>query len=187
MRQINMKCIKLKLYLAPQRTVQFYWVRRMFQSDWWGLRTGLECHDGEDGAGQLNLYQYFTLIRGTRPRYQLRLCLLCGRVSLLPPTVMGRGLYLNSGGGREPGYNSWTHIMTHWLGLSDRGQHGATVFLHRTPANPIESVEYGWEVIVWINLLNCSPGSLYLYQQRQYEPLLRDFCHACPLSQVSGV
>ena len=167
MRQINMKCIKLKLYLAPQRTVQFYWVRRMFQSVCWGLRwdvgyqgawrPGLECHDeflGEDWAGQLNLYQYFTLIRGTRPRYQLRLCLLCGWISLLAVTVMGRGFIWTVGVGASiAGHSSRNDSLT-WA-----ARPWAT-----TPDDPIESVDYGWEVIVWINLLNW----VYLYQQRQY-------------------
>ena len=156
MRQINMKCIKLKLYLAPQRTVQFYWVRRMFQSVCWGLRwtmeTVLKCLSW--WAGPLNLYQYFTLIRGTRPRYQLRLCLLCGWISLLAVTVMGRGFIWTVGVGASiAGHSSRNDSLT-WA-----ARPWAT-----TPDDPIESVDYGWEVIVWINLLNW----VYLYQQRQY-------------------
>ena len=67
--------------------------------------------EGEDGAGQLNLYQYFTLIRGTRPRYQLRLYLLCGWISLLAVTLMGKAL--SKQWGWEPQYLVTALLMTH--------------------------------------------------------------------------
>ena len=155
-----MKCIKLKLYLALQQTVQIYWQKEecfnqldvRYVVTWACEMINLEERRGE--PGQLNLYQYFTLIRGTRPRYQLRLCLLCGWISLLAVTVMGRGFIWTVGVGASiAGHSSRNDSLT-WA-----ARPWAT-----TPDDPIESVDYGWEVIVWINLLNW----VYLYQQRQY-------------------
>ena len=99
----------------------------------WDDKSGGEERRGE--PGQLNLYQYFTLIRGTRPRYQLRLYLLCGWISLLAVTLMGKTLSKQWGWGASiAGHNSHNDSLT---GL-DRPCSRAQFFWLNTPGDSIE-------------------------------------------------